>query len=291
MERKSYTRLTLGLDIIGKITSGPFKGYHELSTVKHQIDLADTLTILPSSHLSLECDHPLVPCDERNVCLQAATLLQSEYRIDRSVHITIRKNIPVMGGLAGGSANAATTFMMLNELWKLHLSTEELMRLARKLGMDIPFYFIGKTAFDTEAGGICRPLPTKIAFSFVLALPDFGVSTADAYTGLDYSQLGKNLYLTEKMQQKCLANDTAGVVSCIHNDFEIPVFLKYPRLRELRDELLAAGCGSAILSGSGSTLLGIAPDYDTARQISRKISCRTIVATTLQDNLAEGVHV
>lgn len=284
MECKSYTRITLGLDILGKMMSGPFKGYHELSTVKHQINLADTITILPSARLSLECDHPLVPCDERNLCLQAVTLLQSEYHIDHNVHISIRKNIPVRGGLAGGSANAATTLMMLNELWKLHLSTEELMDLGRKLGMDIPFYFIGKTAFDTEAGGVCRPIPTKIVFSFVLALPDFGVSTVDAYAGLDYTQLGKNLHLTEAIQQKCLANDTEGVVSCIHNDFEIPVFLKHPRLREFRDELLAAGCRNAILSGSGSTLLGIAPDYDTALQISRKISCRTIVATTLQDN-------
>ncbi|MBN1761322.1 MAG: 4-(cytidine 5'-diphospho)-2-C-methyl-D-erythritol kinase [Chitinispirillaceae bacterium] len=281
MLRNSYTRLTLALDIIGKIHDGPWKGYHELGTIKHQIDLCDTITIEPSDHLSLECNDPQVPCDERNLCLQAVTLLQREYDITHSVRITIDKRIPVKGGLAGGSANAATTLMLLNELWKIHLSRRQLMKLGRVLGMDVPFYFIGHTAFDSEATGVCRALSCGIKLNFVLALPDFGVSTADAYRGIDYAKIGKNTDLTASMEKYCLAKDAQGVVSSIHNDFENSVFTAYPALRTVKEELLDAGCSTAVLSGSGSTLYGIVPGGVNTADIQKKMSCRTIAASTL----------
>jgi 4-diphosphocytidyl-2-C-methyl-D-erythritol kinase len=281
MQRNSYTRLTLALDIVGKLEQGPFMGYHELAAVKHQIDLCDTITIEPAGRLLLECNDPLVPCDERNLCLQAVTLLQREYRIDRSVRITLQKRIPVQGGLAGGSANAATTLQLLNELWKLHLPRQRLMELGRMLGMDVPFYFIGKTAFDTEATGICEHLPTDIRLTFLLALPDFGVSTAAAYRGIDYTAIGKKRDLTEAMKNYCLAKDVKGVVSSIHNDFEGSVFTSYPELKKVKQELLEAGCSEAVLSGSGSTMYGVVPEGCSAAGMQQKISCRTIIASTL----------
>ena len=282
MESNSYTRLTLALDVIGKIQDGPWKGYHELGTVKHQIDLCDTIRIEPSSRLSLKCDDPRVPCDEHNLCLQAVTLLQREYQIDHSVRITIDKRIPVQGGLAGGSANAATTLMMLNELWKLHLPRRQLMKLGQILGMDVPFYFYGHTAFDTEATGVCTPIETGIRLTFILAIPEFGVSTAEAYRGLDYGKTGKSVDLTESMKNYCLANDVQGVVSSIHNDFEASVFAAHPALAILRQELLDAGCSTAVLSGSGSTVFGIVPDGMDVASLQNKIKCRTIIASTLQ---------
>ncbi|MBN1307895.1 MAG: 4-(cytidine 5'-diphospho)-2-C-methyl-D-erythritol kinase [Chitinispirillaceae bacterium] len=281
MERHSYTRLTLALDIIGRIADGPWKGYHELAVIKHKIDLFDTITIEPASRLSLECNDPGVPCDERNSCLQAVTLLHKEYKIDRSVRINLHKRIPVMGGLAGGSANAATTLQILNDLWKLHLPARRLIKLGRMLGMDVPFYFIGGTALDSEAAGHCEPLPTKVALTFVLALPGFGVSTAEAYRGIDYSSVGHDRPLTERMKQYCVANDRQGVVSSMHNDFERSVFLRHPRLKAIKEELLGAGCAAAVLSGSGSTVVGVASDKEEAVVIQKKMKCRTIIASTL----------
>ncbi len=281
MVSNSYTRLTLALDVISKIQDGLWKGYHELGTVKHQIDLCDTITIEPANRLSLECNDPRVPCNEHNLCLQAVTLLQREYKVDHSVHITIAKRIPVQGGLAGGSANAATTLMMLSELWKLHLSRRQLMKLGRVLGMDVPFYFYGHTAFDTEATGVCTPIATGIKLTFILAIPDFGVSTVEAYRGLDYGKIGKRIDLTESMKNYCLANDMQGVVSSIHNDFEASVFAAHPALATLKQELLDAGCSTAVLSGSGSTVFGIVPDGVDAAVLQKKIPCRTIIASTL----------
>jgi 4-diphosphocytidyl-2-C-methyl-D-erythritol kinase len=281
MQQNSNTRLTLALDIVGKITDGPYKGYHELSAIKHQIDLCDTITIEPASTLTLECDDPQVPCDGRNICMQAVALLQQEFNIDRQVRITLKKRIPVMGGLAGGSANAATTLQMLGELWELHLSIDRLRTLGRKLGMDVPFYFSGGTAFDTEAGGIFEPLPTAIRLAFVLAIPDFGVSTAEAYRGIDYTAIGRNCTVTGAMKNYCLANNRNGVVLSIHNDFELSVFPRYPRLAAIKRELLEAGCVAAVLSGSGSTVFGVAESAAEAEAIRRKISCRSLVASTL----------
>lgn len=282
MERNSYTRLTLALDIVGRISTGELKGYHELATIKHQIDLHDTLIVEPSSSLSIECDDPRVPCDESNICIRAVRLLQKEYSIDQPVRITLVKRIPVMGGLAGGSTNAATMLSILNDMWELRLPTERLMELGRRLGMDVPFYFIGKSAFDTETTGRCEPLPTDIAMTFVLALADFGVSTSQAYSAIDYSFIGKERDLTERMKHYFVEHDTKGVVSCIHNDFERSVFVTHPRLAQIKHELLDAGCIAAALSGSGSTVFGVAAGVPEAREICRKMDCRTIVVSTLK---------
>ena len=281
MERHSYTRLTLALDIIGKIKEGPWEGYHELAAIKHQIDLHDTIIIEPASKLSLECSDPRVPCDERNLCLQAVTLLQKEYRIRRQVRIVLEKRIPMMGGLAGGSADAAVTLQILNDLWKLRLSVRRLRDFGRALGMDVPYYFTGGTAFDTEAKGYIEPMPTQMNLTFVLAIPDFGVSTTEAYKGLDYKTIGRKRQLTEEMLHYCLANNRQGVVSSIHNDFEESVFARYPRLEAIKRELLDAGCEAAALSGSGSTLFGIVSDKEQAASVQGKMSCRTMTTATL----------
>lgn len=281
LEQRSYTRLTLALDIMGKIAGGPLNGYHELATVKHQIDLFDTIVIEPADTLTISCTHPDVPCDERNICHKAARLLQTRFNIDQQVRIFIDKNIPVMGGLAGGSANAATVLMMLSRFWKLECSTPELMLLGRELGMDVPFYFLGKTAWDTEAGGECVEIPTDVSLTFVLAFPPFGVSTADAYRGIDYHSIAANHRKTDEMRQFFLANNRSGVVSSIHNDFELSVFRQYPDLMAVKQELINAGCETAVLSGSGSTIFGIARDREHAEEICGRVSYRTMTVASL----------
>ena len=188
---RSYTRVTLALDIVRRIDDGPYKGYHELGTIKHKIDLFDTIGVEDSAEDAIECSDPLVPHDGRNICLAVAARLRRKFGIDRSVRITIGKKIPVMGGLAGGSANAATTLALLNRLWGLDLSTAECIDLARLVGMDVPYYFVGGTAFDAEAGLRLEPIESTCSFTFVLACPEFGVSTSAAYAGLDYGTIGR----------------------------------------------------------------------------------------------------
>jgi 4-diphosphocytidyl-2-C-methyl-D-erythritol kinase len=289
LTRKSYTRVTLALDIVRKIEEGEFKGYHELGTIKHAIDLCDTVSIEESDFDIIECDDPVVPCDERNVCLKAVRLVQNEYDIDRHVSIRLRKRIPVKGGLAGGSANAATTLQLLNELWDLKLASSALITLGRRIGMDVPFYFVGKSAFDAEAGLTLTPIPTNCVFSFVLAIPDFGVSTAEAYAGIDHGAVNTNSNLSKTLRDALVVDDKKAVFAAMHNDFERSVFSRFPRLAVIKHELLEAGCKGAVMTGSGSTVIGITEDRGLAETIAGKIeNCRTIIASTLTEKTAQA---
>lgn len=281
MFEKSYTRVTLSLDIIRKTIVGEFAGYHELGIIKHKINLHDTITIEESPKMVLECDNPLVPCDSSNICWKAVDLMKAHFNIDKCVRIHLEKNIPVMGGLAGGSANAATTLSILNTLWGLELSPVKMMFFGRKLGMDVPFYFSGSTAFDTETTGCIKPIYHNCKFSFVLAVPDFGVSTRDAYLGIDYSSIGKKVSKTSEIIHALSRNLPEEIFPLMHNDFELSVFKKIPRLLELKAKLINSGCKAAIMSGSGSTILGVAENYEEAAHIGSTIDCKTIIASSL----------
>lgn len=272
LTEKSYPRVTLSLDIIKKITEGSYAGYHELNTIKHQISLFDVIEIEISDRMRIQCDDSSVPCDSTNLCWKAAELLKDEYGIEECVSISIEKHIPVRGGLAGGSANAATVLNLLNKLWNLNVDFENICRIGRKIGMDIPFYFAGRTAFDTEATAVLEPIETQVIFDFILLIPDFGISTADAYIGLQYNSIAKNTERTAVLRKALINNDRISAIKSMHNDFERTLFKKYPKLREAREDLLRGGCLNVVLSGSGSTLVGIAEDKEHARSIIKRIS-------------------
>lgn len=281
MVKKSYTRVTLTLDIVKKLQDGPYAGYHELAIIKHQIDLYDTISVEDASCLSISCNNPLVPCDNNNICWKAVELIKKEFKIDKSVKIDIKKNIPVMGGLAGGSANAATVLMLLNQFWQLDLSIDQLMQLGRKLGMDVPYYFMGGTAFDSEATGVLKKIQTALKFVFLLAIPDFGVSTGKAYQQLNYSLINTNRDKTDLMINFLHDGDYHNVLKSMHNDFEHSVFINYPELRNIKETLINAGCAQAIMSGSGSTIMGIAENISHAQEIQKKVPFKTIIVSTL----------
>lgn len=277
--QKSFARITLCLDIIRKLSDGPFAGYHEIHAVKHQIDLSDTIYVEESDSMELVCDHPSVPLDASNTCLKAADMMRNQFDIPRAARITIKKNIPVMGGLAGGSSNAATVMIMLNELWNCQLTSEELCAVGRSVGMDVPYFFYGKTAFDTEAGGITEPVDCNCRLFFVIVLPDFGVSTKDAYSDLDYSKINTASALTKEMRKALEAGDFSAISNSAHNDFEYTVFRRHPKLAAIKQRLRDAGCSAALLSGSGSTMIGIAPSSEIAHRIAQSMApFKTIVA-------------
>ncbi|NLG18703.1 MAG: 4-(cytidine 5'-diphospho)-2-C-methyl-D-erythritol kinase [Fibrobacter sp.] len=281
MEKKSYTRVTLSLDVVNRIEDGPHKGYHELAIIKHQIEMHDIISLKNSSSTSIDCDDPRVPCDQSNICWRAVDLIKNEYDIDKHVSITIQKKIPVMGGMAGGSANAETTLSLLNDLWGLGLSSELLMASGRKLGMDVPYFFAGGTAFDSEATGCLRKIPSELRLYFVIAIPDFGVSTSEAYRGLDYSHINKQHEKTLMMESCFGKNDLNGVISSMHNDFEENVFRAHPALVKVKADLMEAGCLMAVMTGSGSTVIGVTSDISSAEKICGKMNLRTVISSTL----------
>jgi 4-diphosphocytidyl-2-C-methyl-D-erythritol kinase len=281
---ESPTRVTLALDIIQRLNEGPLRGYHELGIVKHQIALADTLHFEPIGQGVdvVECEDGRVPRDGGNICVKACGLLRQEFGRGDFFRITIEKRIPVMGGLAGGSANAAAALRALDRIWGLGLTRERFAELGRRLGMDVPFFFAGGTAFDSEATGVLEAIDTNLKFQIILAVPDFGIGTKEAYGSINYSLIGNNVVLTEWMVRALKANDFETVVKSTHNDFELSVFHDYPRLKEIRDKLLDNGCAAACMSGSGSTIIGIVDDNKSkAQKIADSIDCSTIITETL----------
>jgi 4-diphosphocytidyl-2-C-methyl-D-erythritol kinase len=282
LSAKSYTRVTMALDIIGKISHGPYLGFHELGTIKHVISLHDVITVEESLDMRIACDNPGVPTNDSNSCWQACDILKRKYGINGNVSITIRKNIPVKGGLAGGSANAATTLALLCELWKIDIDQSSLIALSRSVGQDVPFYFAGPTAFDSEAGQSIVPIQNSLHFDIILVTPDFGVSTKDAYEGIDYSDIGKNTERTRAMRDAFAANDRAGVVRNIHNDFEQSVFGRCPKLELIKHRLLENGCDGAAMSGSGSTVVGILQSYKDFDRIKGKIGYPCLLVSSAQ---------
>jgi 4-diphosphocytidyl-2-C-methyl-D-erythritol kinase len=277
---KSYTRITLALDIVEKLKNGPHAGFHELGVIKHKINLHDVIAIEESKEMRIVCGDPQVPKDAANICWKACDILKKTFGISQNVSITIEKNIPVRGGLAGGSANAATTFMLLNELWKLNLDNAKMIGLSRQAGMDVPFYFAGDTAFDTEAGGRLEPIDSALHFDAILVVPDFGVSTADAYRALDYSRIGRDREKTRAMQQAFIHNDLGGVTKAMHNDFEYSVFQRLPQLSLVKKRLIEAGCVNAVMSGSGSCVFGILETPQDYRKISVKAGMKSMLVSS-----------
>jgi len=284
LSAKSYTRVTLALDIVGKIPSGPYAGFHELGAIKHKISLHDVITVEESEDMRIVCGDPRVPKDGANICWKACDILKNTFGIAQNVSIFIEKNIPVRGGLAGGSANAATTFALCNELWGLGLDKQKMIRLSRTAGMDVPFYFSGDTAFDSEAGGKLEPIASSLSFDAILVMPDFGVSTAEAYRGLDYTRIGRERKKTGAMQQAFVNNNRAGVVNAMHNDFELSVFGRLPQLSLVKKRLLEAGCANAVMSGSGSCVIGILESPKDFKRISAKAGMKTMLVSSKPAN-------
>ncbi len=277
----SYTRLTLSLDIIRKIDQGKHAGFHELGIIKHQINLGDTISVSPSLKMKMTCNHPNVPNDHRNICWKAVDLLKSRFNIKENLSIDIDKQIPVQGGLAGGSTNAATVLQIVSKLWELNLSADELAVLGRELGMDVPFYFYGSTAFDSEATGVIEPIICKKKLHFVLVVPPFGVSTADAYRDINYENIGKKLSLTQKVKQGVETGDISLISSGAHNDFELSVFPQHKKLINIQKQLIERGATASILSGSGSTMVGITESQEAAIEISKSFDHTMVVETVL----------
>jgi len=277
---KSYTRITLALDIIRKIDAGPQKNYHELSIVKHQIGLFDTLRLEEALVTSIRCDNPLVPLDKSNICWRALDAVNEHLGMDKRAVISIEKKIPVMGGLAGGSANAAETIRLISELWDLRLSAETMARIGRTLGMDVPYFFTGATALDTEATAIIEPIPTALCWNFLLVIPDFGVSTKEAYDDIDYGEIGKDRKKTNAMRDALTRGDACGALENMHNDFERSVFKRRPQLARIKQRLLALGCAQAVMSGSGSTMIGVLDSNADPEKISAGIDYKTMFVSS-----------
>jgi 4-diphosphocytidyl-2-C-methyl-D-erythritol kinase len=269
----AFAKINLALHVLGARRDG----YHELRTTFQTLVLHDTLTFSASrGPFEIVCDDPACPVDRSNLVWRAAERLwrmAGRRGAPGGVRVRLTKRIPLQAGLGGGSSDAAAALRALAKLWRMKLRRDRLRRIAIQLGADVPFFLEGGTVLGLNRGDVLRPLDDWPASWVLLVLPDFGVSSKDAYRWWDSA--GRPPLLLDR--------STATVTLC-GNDLEGPVAARHPEIPRIVAALMRAGAHHAAMSGSGSAIFGLFHDRRAAETAARTLgrpSRRTLVTRTL----------
>lgn len=255
------------LDVINRRADG----YHNLRMIMQRINLCDTISLSTSKKpgISVACNAKNTPNGPENIAWKAARALLDVAGSDLGVSISITKNIPVAAGLGGGSSDAASVLMGLNEIAALGLSDQQLMEIGCKLGADVPFFVYKQTALAEGIGEIFTPFSTMPSCYILLINTGIHVSTAWVYRSL---QLTKAKELTKLPE---FFDSIEQVVSIMSNDLETVTIPAYPIIAELKAKLLHNGAIASMMSGSGPTVFGVFTDYDVAENARIAITSGT----------------
>jgi 4-diphosphocytidyl-2-C-methyl-D-erythritol kinase len=276
LERNSPCKVNLLLNILGRRPDG----FHELETVMHPVNICDRLTFERREHgVELTCDNTPLHVDSRNLVHRAATTFLQAAQIPDGVCIRLEKNIPLAAGLGGGSGNAATTLLALNELFGGPLPPEKLHELAAALGSDVPFFLQNGPALATGRGDRVQPLdffPALRGGAFLLIHPGFGIATAWAYQSLARfpAALNGRPGRAQRLISLLKAGDLPAARGEFYNSLEAPALEKYPVLALFQEFLRANGAPAALMSGSGSTTFAIAENKTAAEALVEKFKSR-----------------
>ncbi len=257
----AYGKINLGLDVLGKRDDG----YHDLDMIMQSVDLADKITITKndSGEITVKSNTGKIPNDESNLAYKAAKLLKDEFDIEKGIDIEIEKNIPISGGMAGGSTDCAAVLKGMNKLFKLKLSEQDLMDRGVTLGADVPFCIMGKTARAEGIGEVLTPIPNKIKGYIVLAKPPISVSTGFVYGRIDEVEV-EHKPDTEAMIKAIEKNNLKGLADTVCNVLEEVTIPDYPIVQEIKDKMMANGALNAMMTGSGPTVFGLFDDKKKA---------------------------
>ncbi|MGZ4632600.1 MAG: 4-(cytidine 5'-diphospho)-2-C-methyl-D-erythritol kinase [Actinomycetes bacterium] len=264
-------------------------GFHEVATVYHAVSLYDEVVASAGEGLTVTVDGAKgvrvdqVPTDGTNLAAQAALLLAEQTGQLPDVHLHIHKGIPVAGGMAGGSADAAAALVACDALWGTAVPRAELLELAARLGSDVPFSVVGGTALGLGRGEQLTPALARGRFEWVFALADGGLSTPRVYAETDRLRKGRVLpepRVPDELMAALRSGDAVALGQAMHNDLQSAACSLLPALRqtlEVGDDCDALG---AIVSGSGPTCAFLARDkehsLDIAVALSASGTCRSV---------------
>ena len=253
-------KINLGLQILNKREDG----FHNLATVFYPLPLREALEVIRSNdwdnkepiHFSLSgnmVDGPILD----NLCVKAYYLLKKDFPELPAVKIHLHKVIPTGAGLGGGSADAAFTLKLLNEKFQLHLSQDQLVSYALQLGSDCPFFIIDQPCYATGRGEILEPINLSLSgYQLLLINPGIHINTGWAFSQLN-AEKASHSTLVHKNLKDILSQDPITWQRDLNNDFEQPVFLQYPEIKEIKEQLYQQGAIYASMSGSGSSVFGL----------------------------------
>ncbi|GAA3810003.1 4-(cytidine 5'-diphospho)-2-C-methyl-D-erythritol kinase [Streptomyces phyllanthi] len=260
-------------------------GFHDLANVFLAVGLYDEVTATPADELSVTCAGPdagQVPLDRTNLAARAALALAAPHGIDPAVHLHITKDIPVAGGMAGGSADAAGALVACDALWGLNTPREELLDICAQLGSDVPFSLVGGAALGTGRGEKLRPLDVGGTFHWVFAVADGGLSTPAVYREFDRLTEGTEVpepVASQELLDALAKGDATALAATLSNDLQPAALSLFPSLADTLETGRRAGALAALVSGSGPTTAFLVRDAESATGVARSLlasgTCRT----------------
>ena len=251
---KAPAKINLSLSIIGKQ-----EHFHEVEMIMTTIDLSDYITISKISgsqgKIILKSDSTGIPLGNNNLVYQAAKLFMENFGITDNVKIEIEKNIPIAGGLAGGSSDAAATFKGLRELFDINCTDEVLCKLGAQIGSDIPFCIIGGTALATGRGEIITPIKSAPHCWVIIVNPRLSASTRDIYEAFNFAE-AENINIP--LMLNAIENENFDdVCKNLANNLESVTTKLYPIINDIKHHLHAHGSNGVRMSGSGPTVFAL----------------------------------
>ncbi len=258
----SYAKINLTLDVLSKRPDG----YHNVEMIMQTVSLYDLILVdKTEKNISISTNLKYLPVNEKNIAYKAALEFFKYTCITGGCKIMIHKNIPVAAGLAGGSGNAAAVLCSLDKLYNTNLSSDELMDIASKLGADVPYCIMGGTSLATGIGEILTPLPSIPKCNILMVKPPISVSTAAIYEAIDTAEIDKRPN-TNAMIDALAQKDLKSVAQNLSNVMGNVTETMHPIVKGIRRKMLMNGALGAVMSGSGPTVFGIFPDYETAKK-------------------------
>ena len=247
-------KINLGLQILTKRNDG----FHDIETVFYPIQLKDALEIIPSDSTEQvifnSSGYPINGETKDNLCIRAYYLLKKDFPDLPSVKIHLHKNIPMGAGLGGGSADAAFTLQLLNNLFCLNIPVDQLLKYSLQLGSDCPFFIINTPCIGLGRGEVLEEIKLDLsAYKIVIINPGIHVNTGEAFANLNLEANDPN----QNSLQNIIEQPIETWQHNLKNDFEIPVFKKHPIIRTIKETLYKQGSTYAAMSGTGSTVFGL----------------------------------
>ena len=271
VKEKANAKINLYLDVISKRDDG----FHNIKTVMHSVSLFDEVTVVfsPSDTQNVRVSlkgNRFLPTDDRNLAYKAAKLYLDSAGISANIEVMLNKRIPIAAGLAGGSSDAAATLRAMNKIFGKMFSDKALLKMAEKLGSDVPYCLYGKTALCEGRGEIITKLPDNIKLNLVIAVADEHVSTPAAYLDLDsiYSSFDGSIETGgEKHFAGLMSSLSNGRIDAnnLFNVFESAVLPKCNGALAIKNRLAELGAYAALMSGSGPSVFGLFENEDAAK--------------------------
>ncbi|MFB6279826.1 MAG: 4-(cytidine 5'-diphospho)-2-C-methyl-D-erythritol kinase [Salinibacter sp.] len=279
LSKQAPAKINLGLHVLRERADGD----HDIETVLHRIDWADTVTATPADSLSMTCSDPALPTDANNLCLQAAHRLAAAFDVTEGAALHLEKRVPYGAGLGSGSSDAAATLQLLVQLWDLDPSPGRLHEIGGAIGADVPFFLRdAPAAYATGRGDALSPLRTggpsyRLPFPVLVAVPAVEVPTSWAYDHVRPNETDR-----PDLRSVMRSNELARWRSALTNDFAAPVTGATPAVASLQNTLWDTEAAYVSLSGSGSAVYGV---FETLR------AARTAADTVRTSEMQVQVHL